>query len=76
MFHALGLKVGIHPIIENRSEELGGLSAKELMRGPTVPREGDFVENCLANLSLKASQNPNESVDDDDMYDCDEREGT
>lgn len=30
---------------------MGGLSAKELLRGPSVPREGDFVEYCLENLS-------------------------
>ncbi len=42
------------------------------MRGPTVPRKGDFVENCLANLAWQASQNPNESIDDDDMHDFDQ----
>ena len=47
VFSALGLNVGIHPIIQNRSENMGGLSAKELLHGPTVPREGDFVENFL-----------------------------
>ena len=29
---------------------MGGLSAKELLDGPTNPREGDFVENCLESL--------------------------
>ncbi|CAD6590179.1 MAG: hypothetical protein ASARMPRED_004603 [Alectoria sarmentosa] len=53
VFHALGLKVGVHPIIKNKSENMGGLSAGELMQGPTLPRKGDFVENCLENLSEK-----------------------
>ena len=54
VFHALGLKVGVHPIIQNKSETMGGLPAKDLMRGPTVPRRGDFVENCLKIMSGKA----------------------
>lgn len=33
---------------------MGGLSSRELMEGPTVPREGDFVENCLENLSKRS----------------------
>ena len=53
IFHALGLKVGVHPIIRNRSESVGGLSAKKLRHGPTVARKGDFVENCLKNMSAK-----------------------
>lgn len=85
MFSALGLKVGVHPIVQNKSERMGGLSAKELLRGPTVPREGDFVENCLENLS--PSPRPRESrydestgvlyEEDPDEYDefLDEREG-
>ena len=32
---------------------MGGLSAGELMQGPTLPGKGDFVENCLENLSEK-----------------------
>lgn len=54
VFHALGLKVGIHPIVYNRDARMGGLSSRELMEGPTVPREGDFVENCLENLSKRS----------------------
>lgn len=32
---------------------MGGLSAGELMQGPTLPRKEDFVENCLEKLSGK-----------------------
>ena len=56
VFQALGLKVGIHPIIQNRSGNIGGLSAKDLMQDSTVPRKGDFVENCLKNLSGKSKR--------------------
>lgn len=41
---------------------MGGLSAAELLRGPTVPREGDFVENCLQNLP----DEPERLSDDDE----------
>lgn len=85
VFSALGLKVGVHPIVRNKSEQMGGLSAEELLRGPTVPREGDFVENCLANLNptprpLISSYDESTGVlyeEDPDDYDVylDEREG-
>ena len=45
---------------------MGGLSAAELLDGPTVPREGDFVENCLKNLPNEA-----ERLDDEDDPDHD-----
>ena len=64
MFHALGLKVGVHPIIENKSENMGGLSAKELLLGPTIPREGDFVENCLQNLAERSSARHSDEYED------------
>ena len=57
VFQALGLKVGIHPILENKEGSLGGLSAKKLMQDPTAPREGDFAENCLKNLAAISKGN-------------------
>ena len=71
VFHALGLNVGVHPIIENRSKSMGGLSVKELWRGPTVPRKGDYVENCLEILEQQAAQDPYD-FDPDDEEDFDE----
>ncbi|KAF6224617.1 hypothetical protein HO173_012960 [Letharia columbiana] len=76
VFHALGLKVGVHPIIENRSENMGGLSARELMRGRTVPREGDFVENCLTNLSGKPTHLRGEGFDEDVEISYDAMDGS
>ena len=43
---------------------MGGLSATELLCGPTMPREGDFVENCLKNLP----DEPEHLHGDDDPY--------
>ena len=54
---------------------MGGLSARELLEGPTVAREGDFVENCLKNLAQKSKDNDDDDDDDYDDYD-DEEEGT
>lgn len=48
---------------------MGGLSAAELLGGPTVPREGDFVENCLQNLPDEP-----ERLSDDDEPSDDERD--
>lgn len=75
VFHALGLKVGVHPIIENKWKKLGGLPARDLMQGPIVPRRGDFVENFLENLSRKARHLRGEGDDGDGQisyYDEDE----
>lgn len=49
---------------------MGGLSAAELLCGPTVPREGDFVENCLENLP----DEPERLSDDDEPNYDDERD--
>lgn len=49
---------------------MGGLSAAELLCGPTVPREGDFVENCLQNLP----DEPERLSDDDEPNYDDERD--
>ena len=49
---------------------MGGLSAAELLCRPTVPREGDFVENCLQNLP----DEPERLYDDDDSNYDDERD--
>ena len=43
---------------------MGGLSAAELLCGPTMQREGDFVENHLKNLP----DEPERLHDDDDPY--------
>ena len=72
VFSALGLNVGIHPIIENRAGRMGGLSAYELLNGPTVAREGDLVENCLNDLAQKND----DDEDDDSFVDDDKAEGT
>ena len=73
VFSALGLNVGIHPIIQNRSRDMGGLSAGKLLHGSTVPGEGDFVENYLENLAQES-----EDDDDEDNYPYyrGEKEGT
>ena len=73
VFSALGLNVGIHPIIPNRSDYMGGLSAEELLDAPTVPEEGDFVEQYLKDLAQDSEE------EEDDAYDYnyrDEKEGT
>ena len=50
-FKALGLNVGVHPVIRNRSSSLGGLSVAELMDGPPYDENGvDHVTTCLASL--------------------------
>lgn len=41
---------------------MGGLSARELMQGPTVPRKGDFVDNCLENLSANYKGEREENI--------------
>ena len=52
---------------------MGGLSAAELLCGPTVPREGHFVENCLQNLRDEPERL---SDDDEPNYDDDsDKEG-
>jgi len=59
VFQALGLKVGIHPTIENRSHNMGGLSAKDLMSPSSRydgDLDGDYVENCLAAMDTRADQ--------------------
>ena len=77
VFQALGLKVGIHPIINNGRGNLGGLSAAELMRGPTVAREGDFVENCLAENEMDCDKEDRHSSDSEqEDYEQDEDNDT
>ena len=53
---------------------MGGLSAKELLHGPTVPREGDFVENCLEDLAPEPENSDDD--DEDNLYCRSEKEGT
>lgn len=55
---------------------MGGLSARELMRGRTVPREGDFVENCLTNLSGKPTHLRGEGFDEDVEISYDAMDGS
>lgn len=49
---------------------MGGLSAGKLMRGPTLPRKGDFVETCLEKLSGKVrdryGDNDDYEIEDDE----------
>ena len=45
------------------------------MHGPAVPRRGDFVENCLENLSGKPRRD-NDEIEMDDDFDEDSEEGT
>lgn len=46
---------------------MGGLSAKELLHGATIPREGDFVEKYLENLA-EESEDDDDKDDDDNDY--------
>lgn len=78
VFQALGLKVGIHPTIENRSQIMGGLSAKDLMKSSSRP-DGDHVENCLAAMAPRPDPNWDEDDPDDyreDEYSDEEEERT
>lgn len=61
VFQALGLTVGIHPIVKNKSKSMGGLSIQDLMGSPSQP-DGDYVENCLKAMALKEG--------DHTFYDC------
>ena len=55
---------------------MGGLSARELMQGPAMPRRGDFVDNCLEKLSGKprrlrvseygGNEDESDEIDDDE----------
>lgn len=60
----LGLKVGIHPVIQNRSENMGAMSAKDLMQGPSTRGESDYVE-----YYLHKQLGPMTADESDDYYD-------
>lgn len=65
VFKALGLKIGIHPTIGNRSQNMGGLSARDLM-SPSSRPDGDYVENRLAAMAPRTDTVWDE--DDTDEY--------
>ena len=72
VFTALGLNVGIHPIIENEKDEFGGISAKKLLRITTAPKKGDIVENWPRSDSSEYDEENGvsdeyDSEDEDDM---------
>jgi hypothetical protein len=70
VFQALGLKVGVHPTIENRSGRMGGLSAKILMSPPSRS-DGDHVDNCIAELAAKKEVDYDEDDYEEDDYEED-----
>lgn len=70
VFQALGLKVGVHPTIENGSGKMGGLSAKILMSPPSRP-DGDHVDNCIAELAAKEEDEYEEDEYEKDDYEED-----
>ena len=55
----------MHPIIENKSDILGGMSMRDLMRGPSGKTKGDYVETFLASLLV----DPQVFLD----YDCEDK---
>lgn len=68
VFHILGLEVGVHPIVENEFQKMGGLSHRDLMKGPRAHGKGDYVYNRLDELKsqhLKYADEDNVSSDDD-----------
>lgn len=73
-FHTLGLRIGIHPILKNRSHSWGGMSARKLMHGPRENSrlDGDYVEQFLKGLDPEIEArdaNEDENETDHDEYD-------
>ncbi|KAL8743108.1 MAG: hypothetical protein Q9184_008153 [Pyrenodesmia sp. 2 TL-2023] len=50
VFRSLGLSVGIHPIIRNRSKRTGGISMKQLLQDDDDHADGDHVELLMDKL--------------------------
>ncbi|KAL8720030.1 MAG: hypothetical protein Q9225_003046 [Loekoesia sp. 1 TL-2023] len=68
VFHSLRLKVGIHPIIKNKSENMGGMSKQELMEGTYGEREGDHVELFLEDLDKLPNEDYEYDGPDEEEY--------
>ncbi|KAI4172993.1 MAG: hypothetical protein LQ348_006656 [Seirophora lacunosa] len=65
VFHSLRLKAGVHPIIKNKSGEMGGMSMRELMHDIHYGRPGDHVELFLQDLEERPGTGDNDSEDYD-----------
>ena len=50
VFRALGLDVGVHPIVQNKLENLGGMYVKRLSQEPPPGSKGDHVKGFLERL--------------------------
>ncbi|KAI4130889.1 MAG: hypothetical protein LQ338_001486 [Usnochroma carphineum] len=50
VFHSLRLKVGVYPVIKNRSNRMGGMSVEKLLKGTPGVKKGDRVELFLEHL--------------------------
>ena len=50
VFRALGLNVGVHPIVQNKSENLCGMYMKRLTQEPLPGSKGDHVKGFLERL--------------------------
>ncbi|KAL8957925.1 MAG: hypothetical protein Q9193_004919, partial [Seirophora villosa] len=70
VFHSLRLKVGVHPIIKNKSGQMGGMSMRELMHDTHYAAQGDHVELFLQDLEKR----PGTGDEDSEDYDSDEEE--
>ncbi|KAI4287243.1 MAG: hypothetical protein L6R35_003498 [Caloplaca aegaea] len=55
VFHSLRLKIGVHPIMKNRSGKMGGMSMRKLMNDTHDADQGDHVENFLQQLEKKSA---------------------
>ncbi|KAL8646223.1 MAG: hypothetical protein Q9210_006258 [Variospora velana] len=55
VFHSLRLKIGVHPIMKNRSGKMGGMSMRKLMNDTHDADQGDHVENYLQQLEKKSA---------------------
>lgn len=78
VFSALGLKVGIHPIVSNEERgeglssemRMGGMSWFELMRAKTRDHDGDPVELFLDDLKRDARIREDAEREDAEADNC------